>query len=639
MDSYNISRRQMIIINSLYTRGTLTAAELAAALNVSVRTVKNDIGELKMKFKNSDIEILSKPRRGYSIVIKDREQREYLQGLSKLKSIRQINEFYSNNYERVFYILRRLLIVNDYIKLETIAEEVFVSRSTVNQDMKEVKRLLDKYSLKVVSKPNYGIRIEGTEINKRLCISEYIVHNYLEFESLYMEDKHSFIKNNAYQLGIIEAVLRELCEREKINLSDFSYKNISIHIYISIIRNKLGQTVVIPETTMNRIQSSKTYLITKDICKKLEEKLDVKFRREEEAYISMHIDSKQILDSNAGNEEIIEIEMVLDEIFDEIKNNFNIDVSMDNTLRKYLLLHIPQMIKRIKNHMVVRNPIIHQSLREYLYATEVTAFAAAILENHYRINIELDEFGYLVFYFNMALLNIMGKKAVKIGFINTRGRSESIMYHNELYENFTPPKYEIITFDSINSALHSSGDIDILVSTNNVETGEFMLKVSIEDGDYVEKIKYLSRIKDMINLNMDKYFNEKNIIYDLKGESSEEILNNIYNELINISLATKRKIDAKSFVSYEIGNGIVHLQDLYELCNKPFCLVVVLDKPILWEKSVIRVLFLIKTMKEEGKDLFLLCNLFSKWASDKEKVNKLINDRSFETFISDMLDY
>lgn len=639
MDSYNLSRRQMIIINSLYTSGTLTAAELALILNVSVRTIKNDIYELKMKFKDSDIDIFSKPRKGYSIEIKNQEQREYLERLSKSNSINKMNEFYNNNYERIFYILRKLLIANDYIKLETIANEVFVSRSTVNQDMKEVKRLLDKYNLRIISKPNYGIRLQGTEINKRLCISEYIFHNYLEFKNLYLEDRHSFIKENAYQLGIIEAVLREICEKERINLSDFSYKNISIHIFIGMIRNNLGQTVSISDAAMEGIQSSKTYEITKSICKRLEEELNIKLQREEAAYISTHIDSKQILDSNSKYEEIVETEMVLDEIFEEIRNNFDIDISKDNTLRKYLLLHIPQMIKRIKNHMVVRNPIIHENLREYLYATKVTISAVAILENHYNVKIGLDEFGYLVFYFNMALFNVLKKKVVKIGFISARGRSESIMYQNELNENFTPPKYEIITFDSMNSALQNTKDIDILVSINNVEADEFKFKVSIEEGNYIEKIKEYSKKKDLCNLELDKYFNEKYIIYDLKGESRKEILNNIYNEMIKLNLAAKGKLNARPFVSHEIGNGIVYLQDLYKLCRKSVCLVVVLEKPILWEKSVIRVLFLIKTKKDGDKDLFILCDLFSKWASDREKINNLINNRSYDVFMSDILDY
>lgn len=639
MNIYNLSRRQIMIVNSLYSKGTLTAMDLSLILNVSSRTVKNDINDLKVKLKNSGIKILSKPRKGYTIEVENQEYREKLEKLDKSNNIKQMNEFYNNNYERVFYILRRLLIANDFTKLEVIADEIFVSRSTVNQDMKEVKRLLDRYNLKLISKPNYGIMVQGTELNKRLCISEYIFHNYLEFNKQYMEEKFCSIKDKIYQIHIIESLLREVCEKGKIKLSDFSYRNISIHIFIVMIRNNLGQMVTISNIDLEKMQQKKTYKITKILCQMLEDELNIKFEVEEIAYISMHIDSKQIMDKNDSDDEIVEAEMVLDEIFREIKNNFDVDISKDITLRKYLLLHIPQMIKRIRNHLVVRNPIIHENIREYLYATKVTISAVSILEKYYKVKIGLDEFGYLVFYFNMALFNIRKKKVVKIGFISASGRSESIMYQNELNENFTPPKYEIIIYDSINSLNLNSKDIDILVSTNDVEADEFKLKVSIEKGNYIEKIKEYSKKKDLYNLDLDKYFNEKYIIYDLEGESRKEILNNIYNAMIQLNLAGKKKLNDRPFVSHEIGNGIVHLQDLYKLCHKSVCLIVVLDKPILWEKSVIKVLFLIKTKKDGDKDLFILCDLFSKWASDKEKINNLINKRSYEEFVKDILDY
>lgn len=638
MARFDLNRRQLIIINSLYNKGNLTAMDLSLILNVSVRTVKSDIRELKMKFKDSELKILSKPGKGYGIKIKDKELREYLESLNTSNSIRQINEFYNNNYERIFYIIRRLLTAHDFIKLESLADEVFVARSTVNQDMKEVKRLLSQYDLKIISKPNYGIMLEGTESNKRLCMAEYLFHNKVGLKNPYINDRFAFAKNEYSKLKIIERVLREVCQEEKINLSDFSYKNISIHILITILRNDLGFNVTISDAFMTRIQSNEIYKATQKICTKLEKELNFVFKEEEIAYIFMHIDSKQII-YDFKDDDMIETEIVLDDIFKEIKNNFDIDISKDITLRKYLLLHIPQMIKRIKNHLVVRNPIIHENLRKYLYATKVTISAAAILESHYNVNIGLDEFGYLVFYFNMALSNIKKEKVIKIGFISAKGRSESIMYQNELNENFPPPKYKITTYDSINSPLLDPKDIDILVSTNYVESDKCKLKVSIEEGNYIEKIKEYSRKMDLYNLNLDKYFNEKYMLFNLKGKSRQEILSNIYNALIEMDIAHKKNVNAEPFVSHEMGNGIVHLQDLYKLCHKSVCLIAVLENPILWEKSLINVLFLIKTKRDGDKDLFILCDLFSKWASDKEKVTKLFNNKSYKAFMTDILDY
>jgi lichenan operon transcriptional antiterminator len=44
--------------------------------------------------------------------------------------------------------------------------------------------------------------------------------------------------------------------------------------------------------------------------------------------------------------------------------------------------------------------------------------------------------------------------------------------------------------------------------------------------------------------------------------------------MINLDLIKTEKEHRIPFVAHEIGNGVIHLQDLYKLCNKAVCLVV-----------------------------------------------------------------
>lgn len=61
------------------------------------------------------------------------------------------------------------MIVNsvDYITLATIADHLFVSRATVINDLKDIKAFIREGNLKVVSHANKGLRIEGSESEKR----------------------------------------------------------------------------------------------------------------------------------------------------------------------------------------------------------------------------------------------------------------------------------------------------------------------------------------------------------------------------------------------------------------------------------------------------------------------------------------
>jgi len=174
---YNLTSRQIIIINSIYKNQTLTSQALSLILDVSIRTVKYEIKEIREILAINKLGCIISSKKGYTLDVADVEFSDYLKELDTSRKLRVIDKFRSNNYKRVFYILEKLLTEGNYIKYDDLAQEMYVSKSSLNIDIKEVKRLIKKYQLNLVSKPNYGIKIEGDELNKRLCISEYIFHN------------------------------------------------------------------------------------------------------------------------------------------------------------------------------------------------------------------------------------------------------------------------------------------------------------------------------------------------------------------------------------------------------------------------------------------------------------------------------
>ena len=60
------------------------------------------------------------------------------------------------------------IIVNsaDYITLADIADRLMVSRATVINDLKEIKKFIRQGNLEVISHANKGLRIDGLESDK-----------------------------------------------------------------------------------------------------------------------------------------------------------------------------------------------------------------------------------------------------------------------------------------------------------------------------------------------------------------------------------------------------------------------------------------------------------------------------------------
>ena len=61
------------------------------------------------------------------------------------------------------------LLINssEYITLSTIADHLFVSRATIINDLDDIKNFIKRGRLEVISHPNKGLRVEGTETDKR----------------------------------------------------------------------------------------------------------------------------------------------------------------------------------------------------------------------------------------------------------------------------------------------------------------------------------------------------------------------------------------------------------------------------------------------------------------------------------------
>ena len=59
-----------------------------------------------------------------------------------------------------------------YITKYTLTETFYISESTLYHALNEIKKILQQYDLRLVHKTNLGYKIEGREIDKRMCIAK-----------------------------------------------------------------------------------------------------------------------------------------------------------------------------------------------------------------------------------------------------------------------------------------------------------------------------------------------------------------------------------------------------------------------------------------------------------------------------------
>ncbi len=224
----------------------LKAQNLAVMTGVSVRTVKNDMNELRSLALASGAEIITRKGRGYQLKV--RNQEVYQPVLEQLQI-----RFHNTGHEqsemliRTNDIARCLVAANDYMTLDEVADQLYLSRRTLQAEFREVRRTLEQFGLKLQTRPRYGVKVDGDEFQRRLCMLELYENHYYKAMSFlnYNEYAQNFDADDQERNDIRHIFLRVL--RESGNTIRDIYTN-RIAWYLILMRNRIrsGHSVMLP---------------------------------------------------------------------------------------------------------------------------------------------------------------------------------------------------------------------------------------------------------------------------------------------------------------------------------------------------------------------------------------------------------
>lgn len=174
------NKRWLSVLFALIKSKTfITSAELSSLLNVSERTIKRDILNLKDINISYGFEIEARRGSGYCINIIDNSRFESFQSqlFSKYTHINEI--VVSQAKSRSEQLLIILLSTNRYLSVHELSNTLYLNSRTITILLRQIKPILEHYNLSLQSKPNHGLRIEGAEIHRRICMTDTYM-NFIE---------------------------------------------------------------------------------------------------------------------------------------------------------------------------------------------------------------------------------------------------------------------------------------------------------------------------------------------------------------------------------------------------------------------------------------------------------------------------
>lgn len=573
-----------ILLNSVEPVSSLA---LSQEIGCSTKTIQNEIKEVNKELKNC--EIVSIRGIGYKIE-------------GNLDDI-DIKNSDLYDYDRVEYIIKKIINISstdkDTIKLEDLADSMYVSLSTVKNDLKEVKKILNEYNLKISSKHKQGICIEASEED----IIKFIINYSNKVDnSLNIKD---FLNNNIIEnLFSLKKILLDTLNYENMILTDNEFKNIVNYISIYLSRNNTNQSDLIKEY-IKKYKSKKEKPISED---------------------------EQLL-----------IRKAIKEFCRDLNIATSINLSHDKIFEECLFNHICNLYKRADLGINQYEITAGEIKLKYPFAFELGKIAKKTIEKNLNMEISEDEVENIALHIGGALERIDKrdeKKVYKTIIVCTSGVGTSMLIKSKL-ENIFKGKLEIIKvipsylIDYVNVL-----DIDFVISTVEVNLENInVIKVSPMLTDKEIKLieKYIETENVYIDLDIQNLFSSELFFNDIKAETRSQVI-----DIMSKKLVEKGYIDDTMRQSYferetiattEIGNmvAIPHgaKGEVYE--NK--VAIGILKEPISWEVGKVRLIIMLALDKEKILDYEEVFSKIYKRVDSIAKVISICENKSYEKFI------
>ncbi|WP_285945085.1 BglG family transcription antiterminator [Thomasclavelia cocleata] len=166
---------------------------LSSLLNITDRTIRSDIQTINEIIKENGAQLKLKRKAGYYIEINDQEK--YNTFLSSIKQTKSNNRELDTSQDRIKYLLNLLLYSDEYITLDDLADNIYVSRNTLQNYIKTLKNIFSKYNLEYISKNNAGVKVIGNEDDKRKCLVENVLSfNFQNYVTGFTKDEYTLFE-------------------------------------------------------------------------------------------------------------------------------------------------------------------------------------------------------------------------------------------------------------------------------------------------------------------------------------------------------------------------------------------------------------------------------------------------------------
>ena len=555
-------------------------SKIAELLNLTERSVRYKIDEINEEIGSKKIEI---------------KKREFFSSLNKgdmdklFENIESTNYIYSQK-EREELIILYTLMKKDKFLLKEVAEKLGTSKSTIRNDLKNLKKILLEYNIKLLQDDKLKYYFAYSEEDYRYFIAIYL-YKYVSFDKKYDKiffDDISYFRKVIYKeikeeyMSEIESVSKRIKKAEL----DFMDETLNILIILMVVSHKRER------------KNSNLNIENSEILEKRQEYLQLKNFFPDYTNINLLFFTDYLFRISRDEKDVfvkfknwLDISIAIIKIVRMFEIESKVDLKNIDVFLDEIFYYIKPLIFRTKRKIKLKNSILKDVKKLYPSIFNFLKKNFYYLEEVISEKVSEEEIAYLVPFFHKALQNNnkINKKAI---LVTTYKENIALFLKEDIETEFLIDIDKILTLKSFEQIEKDLDDYDYILTTFSVEddfvkgikhTKIIELNPILTEKDIKKlenaglkknkKIKMTALLKVILENSSD--VNVKKLINNLDEVFSEKIYNDIDKNKFSLGNFLKQenifKVNLNSFE--EILNKFSNLSflqksDINDIINK-----------------------------------------------------------------------
>ena len=593
-----LTERQNEIIKLLNQYHILSADKIAKMLNVSTKTIRNEIHKI-----NSSLNlnyIISQKGTGYLINEQIQLEKEYA------------------SEQNIQYLILKKILNHDFYNFYELADELFISESNLQRHIKRVNEIIQKRnsSIKICRQQNQ-LYLNGTETEKRQITTYFLMNELNQYNFNLSMYQSLFLRIDILEL---QKIITEFNNAHHLNLRDVEIISLVIHVALMLERVIRGNEII---NEVDFVNDEYNHLSIQ-FANILQIRYEIKLNKSEIKYLSLLLAGKV---PSIEENDINEVKQFIQQLIIEINESFDVDLQQDSKFADNFLIHLIGLKRRITNHTFLNNPLIKELQKNFPLIYDMSVFIALKIQEFFSTQLYEDEIGYITLHLMGAIERLHTSLHKKIVLIYPFGQAG--------YDLEIEICCQLSMFDAFQIKEYQP---DLVISFVHIE----------------EKVGYPIYVCHNLLLEEDI----ENIYNILKGNHTfkknvffEKELFHIYNDIENKEDVIHRLCESlyyKGYVDQQYEGLVLAREQIAPTAyGSMFAIphavkkagfatriaVALLDKPIDWNQQKVRLVFLFCLTKERNEEFDLLFEKLVGLLDESKKVRELLKCKKYEEFL------